>query len=40
MDLVEIRQGAMPFGNVAQLGDGSDVAVHGANRLEHDELRR
>ena len=40
MDLVEIRQRAVAFGDVADLADRRDVAVHRINRLEGDDLRR
>ena len=38
VDLVEIGERAVGFGDVADLGDGRDVAVHGIDRLEGHEL--
>ncbi len=38
MHLVEIGHGAVAFGDIADLGDGGDVAVHRIDALEGDEL--
>jgi hypothetical protein len=39
MDLVEIGNGAMTLCDVAQLGNGRDIAIHGIDRFEAPELR-
>ncbi len=39
MHLVGIGHGAVAFGEIADGPDRRDVAVHGVERLEHDELR-
>jgi hypothetical protein len=39
MDLVEIGHRAVPLGDIANLRDRCDIAIHRINRLEADELR-
>src|SRR5260370_11560619 len=39
MNLIEIGHGAMAVGDVAELGDRGNVAIHGVNRFETDEFR-
>jgi hypothetical protein len=39
MDLVEIGHRAITLGDIANLCDWRDIAVHGVGRLETDELR-
>ena len=39
MDLVEIGHRAIPLGDIANLCDGCDIAIHRIDRLEADELR-
>lgn len=38
MDLIQERDGAVLFGQVADLADGSDAAAHGVDALESDDL--
>src|SRR3546814_6209865 len=38
MHLVEIGEGAVTLGHVAQLGQGRDVAIHRIDRFEGDDL--
>src|SRR5690242_8522989 len=39
MDLVEIGHRAIPLGDIANVCDGCDIAIHRIDRLEADELR-
>src|ERR1700732_1859838 len=39
MDLVEIGHRAIPLGDIANLCDGCDIAIHRIDRLEADQLR-
>src|SRR5260370_35507791 len=39
MDLVEIGHRTIPLGDIANLCDGCDIAIHRIGRLEADELR-
>src|SRR6476660_2543171 len=39
MDLVEIGHRAIPLGDIANLCDRCDIAIHRIDRLEADELR-